>query len=96
MVGHGSTQCPSAGFEPRLGQGASQIATLLALVAAEFGVSLAPGSLRRLGPDDLAFRALKNAPAPLALVLAVRRDKRSEPVRNFVSRAKPSARRTAA
>jgi DNA-binding transcriptional LysR family regulator len=85
--------CRAAGFEPRLGQGAPQIATLLALVAAEFGVSLVPGSLRRLGLDDVAFRELRNAPSPLALVVAVRRNDRSELVRNFVTRAKASARR---
>ncbi len=84
--------CRAAGFEPRLGQPAPQVATLLSLIAAEFGVSLVPGSMRQLGLVGVAFRPLKGAPPTLPLAVAVRRDERSELVRNFVARARQAAR----
>ena len=52
--------CRDAGFEPRFGQPAPQIATLLSLVAAEFGVSVIPSALRQLGVSGVVYRPLKD------------------------------------
>lgn len=50
--------CRAAGFEPRLGQPAPQIASILSLVAAELGVSLVPASMRPFGVGGVLFRDL--------------------------------------
>ena len=87
--------CRQAGFEPRFGQSAPQIATMLSLVAAEFGVAIIPSSMRQLGVAGVTFRPLKDKAPSLALTVAVRRDERSDLVRNFVAQAKAAARGTA-
>ncbi|WP_020181211.1 LysR family transcriptional regulator [Methylopila sp. M107] len=83
--------CRLAGFEPRFGQSAPQIATMLSLVAAEFGVAVIPSAMRQLGVAGVTFRALKDKSPSLALTVAVRRDERSDIVRNFVAKAKSAA-----
>ncbi|WP_029356691.1 LysR family transcriptional regulator [Bosea sp. 117] len=55
--------CRAAGFEPRLGQPAPQIASILSLVAAELGVSLVPASMRQLNVHGVVFRSIR-APTP--------------------------------
>ncbi len=60
--------CRLAGFEPKLGQTTPQIASIVHLVAAGFGVAIVPKSLNQLGPEGVVFRPfLGEAPrAPLA------------------------------
>ncbi len=60
--------CRRAGFEPQLGQVTPQIASIVHLVAAGFGVAIVPTSMSQLGPDAVVFRPLAgDAPrAPLA------------------------------
>lgn len=84
--------CRQSGFEPRFGQSAPQIATMLSLVAAEFGVAIIPASMRQLGVAGVTFRSLRDKAPSLALTVAVRRDERSDLVRNFVAQAKAVAR----
>lgn len=84
--------CRAAGFEPRFDESAPQIATLLALVAAEFGVSILPASMRRFVVPGVEFRELSGEPASLSLSLAIRRDERSPLVANFVRHARVAAR----
>ncbi|MFC3695167.1 LysR family transcriptional regulator [Chenggangzhangella methanolivorans] len=87
--------CRQAGFEPRFGQPAPQIATLLALVAAEFGVALFPASMRQLSVAGVVFRSLERPAPKVPLTVAVLREERSELVRNFVLQAAPRPRRCA-
>ena len=55
--------CRAAGFEPKLGPAAPQIASILSLVAANLGVSLLPDSMRQLSIAGVTFRSIV-APTP--------------------------------
>lgn len=79
--------CRAAGFEPRFDESAPQVATLLALVAAEFGVSILAASMRRFVVPGVEYRPLAGEPTLLSLSIAIRRDERSPLVRNFVAKA---------
>jgi DNA-binding transcriptional LysR family regulator len=48
----------NAGLRPRLAQETREMTTLLGLVAAGLGITILPGSLRRLGVDTLHYREL--------------------------------------
>ncbi|PLQ00639.1 LysR substrate-binding domain-containing protein [Cupriavidus pauculus] len=84
--------CRAAGFEPRLGQPAPQIASILALVSGELGVSLVPACTQQFTARGVTYRTLR-APAPrIDLALAWRRDRPSRLVTNFVALARDAAR----
>ena len=84
--------CRAAGFEPRLGQPAPQIASILALVSGELGVSLVPACTQQFTARGVTYRALR-APVPrIDLALAWRRDRPSPLVTNFVALARDAAR----
>jgi DNA-binding transcriptional LysR family regulator len=69
--------CAKAGFVPRVAQSAHQMHAIVSLVAAGFGVSLVPASLRRLRPHGVRYLPLAGA-APQARIAAVwRRGDRS-------------------
>lgn len=76
--------CVRAGFNPHLGQEAPRVTSALSLVAAGFGVSLVPLSMRRLAMEGLVFREI-SAPAPptVVLSLAFSRDNVSPVLRAF-------------
>ena len=58
--------CQTAGFAPRVVQQGRQLQTLVALVAAGFGIALLPASLAQPGRGDIVFRPLAaDAPANL-------------------------------
>lgn len=77
--------CREAGFEPVLGQQAPQIASVLALVAAEFGVAVVPASMRSAVTSGVTYLDLLE-PAPVAaLALATRRMDRSPAVLAFAT-----------
>lgn len=87
--------CQRAGFMPRIGQEAPQMASIVSLVAAGFGVSLVPASMRQINTEGVEFRPLRGD-APRALLdLAYRRHNPSQAARNAVtlmySVAAPSA-----
>ncbi|WP_156340493.1 LysR family transcriptional regulator [Sphingomonas sp. Leaf17] len=84
--------CRGAGFEPVLGQPAPQIGSILALVAAEFGVSIVPASMRHLGLDGICYRTILGPSAKVPLALAHRRGAMSTVMRNFVTTARPEMR----
>ena len=82
--------CRAAGFEPRMGQEAPQLATVVSLVAAGLGVSLVPISIQQIQAPGVVFRPLAGASAHVTLSLAWRRHERASVVRNFVTLAKRS------
>lgn len=83
--------CRAAGFEPSLGQPAPQIASILALVAAELGFSLVPASMRQLGVAGVAYRDIR-APAPrVALAIGHRKSRPAAVAGNFVGLARRAA-----
>jgi DNA-binding transcriptional LysR family regulator len=69
--------CAKVGFVPRIAQSAHQMHAIVSLVAAGFGVSLVPASLRRLRPHGVRYLSLSGR-APQARIAAVwRRGDRS-------------------
>lgn len=62
--------CQSGGFFPERIQEASQMSTMLALVAARAGVALVPRSARRIAPEGVAFRPITDD-CPLLELYAV-------------------------
>ncbi len=64
--------CRGAGFSPAVAQEAPRLTATLSLVAAGLGVSVVPASMRRLGGEGIAYRALTgcaglSAPMHLAM-----------------------------
>ncbi|RYG08253.1 MAG: LysR family transcriptional regulator, partial [Caulobacteraceae bacterium] len=74
-------------FEPVLGQPGPQIASILALVAANLGVTLVPESASQLALAGVVYKALRT-PRLVHLALAHRRSEASAPVHNFVRLAR--------
>jgi DNA-binding transcriptional LysR family regulator len=85
--------CLKAGFSPRLGQEAPRITSALSLVAVGLGISLVPACMQRMTMDGIAYRPLKGASRPKAVLnLASRRGDPSPVVRNFVMLVRRAAR----
>ena len=77
--------CLQAGFEPKIGQRAPQIASILSLISANLGVSLVPESAIQVQLAGIQHRRLK-APVPyVGLALAYRKDNPSQLAINFAS-----------
>ena len=76
--------CHDAGFQPILGQSAPQIAAVLALVAAEFGVSIVPGSMRQAVMTGVRYLAIGDVQVVANLAVAHRQDGMATATRNFV------------
>ncbi len=80
--------CRRAGFEPLLGQSAPQVASVLALVAAELGVALVPESMRDASFKGVTYHDLRGNAPKVALALATRSDERAATVAAFVAEAR--------
>jgi len=76
--------CKAVGFAPNLGQAAPQIASVLALVAAEQGVSIVPASMQQLTLAGVEYRQIADGTPIARLSLVYGRDSRSAIVRNFI------------
>ena len=75
--------CRSCGFEPIAGQEAPQMASVVNLVAAGFGVSIVPTSIAQVRMTGVVYRPIEG-PAPVArLALASRKHRRSAMVENL-------------
>jgi DNA-binding transcriptional LysR family regulator len=85
--------CLKAGFSPRLGQEAPRVTSALSLVAAGLGIAVVPASMQRMTMDGVAYRRLKGAVQPKAVLnLASRQGDPSAVVRNFLSLVRRAAR----
>jgi DNA-binding transcriptional LysR family regulator len=80
--------CHEAGFDPRIVQEASEIATICALAAAGLGVALVPASASAVVIDGLVYRPIDGAGANLER-WAVWRDGPSALVRAFAETLAP-------
>lgn len=76
--------CRNAGFEPKLGQVAPQMASIIHFVAAELGIALVPASMREIQAKGVLFRELHDTAASVQLSLAWRRGDRSPFLKNFI------------
>lgn len=75
--------CHRAGFAPRVVQEASQVTSIVNLVAAGLGVSLVPASMRKIHSEGIVFRSLIED-APLAqMSLIWRQDETSATVQHL-------------
>jgi DNA-binding transcriptional LysR family regulator len=80
--------CRMAGFDPLIGQLVPQLSSVIALVAADIGVSIVPVSMSQLQVTGVAYRAIAGEATPIApLALATRRGDTSRVVQNFVAQA---------
>lgn len=84
--------CQRAGFSPILGQEAPQIASIVHLVAAGFGVSVVPQSIEQIRADGVVYVSIEGEAPCAPIGLAFRKDNRSATVRNFVALARQHAR----
>jgi DNA-binding transcriptional LysR family regulator len=76
--------CRKAGFSPRVVQEGNSVQTLLALVGAGLGVTLAPSSLQHLKPPGVVYRELPPSDSQdLELALVWRREEQSPVVKAF-------------
>ena len=80
--------CRRAGFSPRIGQEASQITSIVNLVAAGLGVSLVPASMQQVHSVGVAYRRIAGDAPKARLSLAYRADDSSATVRNMVALAR--------
>ena len=62
--------CRSAGFQPRVGQTVRGLQTLIGLVAAGFGVSVVPSSMRGLRQAGVVYRPIADEAARSDLYVA--------------------------
>jgi len=74
--------CGRAGFTPRIVQEAAQL-DIVSLVAAGFGISIMPSSMRNFRRPGLAFRAIVGAPQ-VELLIVWRHQNLSPALHNFV------------
>jgi len=75
--------CESAGFTPNVVQHATQIHTVLGLVGAGMGVAVVPETARNLHISSTRFLRISQAPEPVHVALAWRRDNEMPSVRSF-------------
>ncbi len=80
--------CRSVGFEPRFGQEATQLATVISFVSAGLGVSLVPASMQQMQAVGVVYRPTQDVQAQISLALTWRRHERSKVVGNFVALAR--------
>mgnify|MGYP002413205187 CR=1 FL=1 len=84
--------CQNAGFTPRMGQQAPQIAATVPLVAAGLGVSVVPQSLSQIHAGGVTFHPIEE-PAPKAsLAIAVLRGRHAPLVTRFVAALREACR----
>ncbi len=83
--------CRSSGFSPRPGQTASQIVSIVSLVAAGLGVSLVPSSIAQIQVGGVTFKALNGTPHLVSLAIAHRRGRLAPSARNFLHLARKQA-----
>ncbi len=79
--------CHDAGFAPRMGQPAPQIASILSLVSAGLGFTLVPQTMSQLAIENIVYKPLRGQSPEVALAVAVQRGPLSPVTRRFVETA---------
>lgn len=88
-IGMGQTLqdlCRNAGFEPKITQRVTEIATMISLIAAGFGVSLIVDIVSHLKLPGVCYRTLADCDASSRLLVINRRFERSVAVRTLLER----------
>ncbi len=86
--------CHRAGFSPRVTQEASQVTSIVNLVAAGLGVSLVPASMRKIHSEGIVYRPLSSGAPVAQMSLIWRRGDTSATVRNLRGLATALSRET--
>lgn len=76
--------CHEAGFEPRLGQPAPQLSSVVSLVSAEFGISIVPASVSQIRAEGVVYIDIAGSSVKTRLALASRENDRSAKTANFL------------
>ncbi len=79
--------CRKAGFEPKLGQPAPQIVSILSLVSAEMGFSLVPECMRQLQVNGVVYRSIVSPVPHVRLAIAYKSSRPSRLIRSFLTMA---------
>ena len=77
--------CRSHGLEPKIGQSAPQIVSIVSLVAANLGVSLVPASAMQLGIKGVQYLQVAEPKPVVGFSLAYRRNTHAQAAINFSS-----------
>jgi DNA-binding transcriptional LysR family regulator len=85
--------CRVAGFSPQIGQTATQMQTIVALVAAGLGIAIVPESVADLRRPGVVYRPLEGTYAPVELALVWREDDNSPALARFLEVARRWERR---
>lgn len=80
--------CGNAGFQPRVEALSSQMATIISMVAAGFGVALIPASMRAFAPPDVIFRPLARNEVMSQLAVIHRNNERAPTVLRLIERCR--------
>ncbi|MGT2432365.1 LysR family substrate-binding domain-containing protein [Cupriavidus basilensis] len=86
--------CGNAGFQPRVEALSSQMATIISMVAAGFGVALIPASMRAFAPPDVVFKLLARNEVTSQLAVVHRKNERSPTVLRLIERCRQERGRT--
>ncbi|MGH9961926.1 MAG: LysR family substrate-binding domain-containing protein, partial [Pyrinomonadaceae bacterium] len=84
--------CHLAGFSPKVVQEASQMQTILSLVAAGIGVALIPASVQSLRNEGIHYKPLRERASVTGIALAWLLDSNSPVMDHFIEVAKEVAR----
>lgn len=82
--------CNQAGFSPIIVQEATELHTILGLVAVGIGISLLPASVCLLRSQGVVYRAVSQTGTQASTALAWRQDSRSSVVSTFLDVAQQS------
>ena len=77
--------CHEAGFEPRLGQPAPQLSSVVSLVSAEFGISIVPASVSQIRAEGVVYIDIAGDSVRTRLALASRENDGSAKTANFLN-----------
>jgi len=80
--------CGHAGFQPRVEALSRQMATIISMVAAGFGVAFVPASMRAFAPPDVVFKPLARNDVLSHLAVIHRRNERSPAVLQLLARCR--------
>jgi DNA-binding transcriptional LysR family regulator len=87
--------CRRAGFSLRVGAEASQLQTILNLVAAGMGVTLVAESVTQMGGRGVVFKSLPEPAPTIEIAVAWRRDEQSEVLHAFLQVVRETAHQSA-
>jgi DNA-binding transcriptional LysR family regulator len=77
--------CQQAGFSPKVGQEAPGLLSIVHMVAAGFGVAIAPQSFQQIHAAGVVYLRIEGDAPRAPISLAYRRDDHSAAGRNFVA-----------